>query len=41
MSDGGERIGLVLAGGGARGAYELGVLTELLPESSAAVSDRA
>ena len=26
-----ERIGLVLAGGGARGAYEVGVLTELLP----------
>lgn len=27
-----ERIGLVLAGGGARGAYEIGVLSALLPE---------
>jgi NTE family protein len=27
----GDRVGLVLAGGGARGAYELGVLSELLP----------
>src|SRR5436305_1584226 len=26
-----ERIGLVLAGGGARGAYEMGVLSVLLP----------
>lgn len=28
----GERIGLVLSGGGARGAYEAGVLSVLLPE---------
>ena len=26
-----ESIGLVLAGGGARGAYEVGVLSRLLP----------
>ncbi len=28
----GERVGLVLSGGGARGAYEAGVLSVLLPE---------
>lgn len=28
----GERVGLVLAGGGSRGAYEAGVLSVLLPE---------
>src|SRR3954464_12817876 len=26
-----ERVGLVLAGGGARGAYEVGVISALLP----------
>ena len=26
-----ENIGLILSGGGARGAYEIGVLSELLP----------
>jgi NTE family protein len=26
-----EHIGLILSGGGARGAYEIGVLSELLP----------
>lgn len=31
----GERVGLVLAGGGARGAYEVGVLSVLLPELEA------
>ncbi len=31
MGSSGERVGLVLAGGGARGAYELGVLSVLLP----------
>jgi NTE family protein len=32
MNQGKDRIGLVLAGGGARGAYEVGVLGTLLPE---------
>ena len=27
----GERVGLVLSGGGARGAYEAGVLSVLVP----------
>ena len=32
LNGGGEKIGLVLSGGGARGAYELGVLSVLAPE---------
>lgn len=31
MSEGEERVGLVMAGGGARGAYEAGTLSVLLP----------
>ncbi len=33
-SDGGERVGVVLTGGGARGAYEVGALSVIMPALS-------
>lgn len=36
-----RRVGLVLSGGGARGAYEAGVLAHRFEEMTAAVTTRA